>query len=115
MDILEDLAQELRTSLQITQTHLSTPGKTPEERAELRGRLNAYRIVDDQVRRAICQIYRRGHPNNLDAVREHVEIAQILVAEIEVEGYKSVYAKGVFVDKLVQCERCVISLENCIG
>ena len=109
-DVFVDLLEEFRAGLKVTETHRATPGKTPEERAELRGREKAYRIVVKQTMTAICQHDRMGEPSLPEAAIAHLEAAERLLQAVEVQGFKSEYSKGMCGDSLIACKRAMIGL-----
>ena len=109
-EVFTDLLEEFRTGLRIVETHRATMGKSPEERAELRGREAAYRTCVDQLRRAICQHDRMGEPSLPEAAIAHLEAAERLLQAVEVQGFKSEYSKGMCGDSLIACKRAMIGL-----
>jgi hypothetical protein len=111
-EVFVDLLEELRTGLKITETYIALPGKSAEERAELRGREAAYRICVDQLRRAICQHDRQGEPSLPEAAIAHLEAAERLLQAVEVRGFKSEYSKGMCGDSLIASRRALIGLWN---
>ncbi len=111
-NIFVTLYEDMRAGLKIAETHRATPGKSAEERAELRGRESAYRICTDQARRAICQADRMGQPTLPEAAIAHIEAAERLLEQVVASGYKSEYSKGMCGDSLISCKRALIGLWN---
>ncbi len=91
MEPLRNLEQDLKVSIRSVETYLQQPDLLPENRAELRGRWQAYTNDLSKVKTVICQVLRRDKGSHIEAALDHVEAAAYLVAELEAEGYLAEY------------------------
>lgn len=116
IEVFVDLHKEIRAGLKVIETHRCLPNQPTETRAELRGRENAYRAIEDQLRRVICQHDRQGYESSFDAALAHLDAAARLMEGIEARGYKAEYAKGHCLMKAFPgAQSAVISLWHSAG